>query len=132
MMNFISRSLNCVKYESVEWHDSSTRPGVRFALRKVSLAKRIELIRQVRQLCLREDYLRAGESADQSEARIGDLLVRKLYLEWGLIEIRGLKIDGNAATVELLIQSGPEDLAEEIIEGIRQEIGLTEQERKNS
>lgn len=132
MMNFISRSLNSVKYESAEWYESVGMPGVRFAVRRVSLAKRIELISQVRELSLREEYLRAGDSTDQSEAKIGDLLVRKLYLEWGLIEIRGLTIDGNAATVDLLVQSGPEDLADEIIERIRQQLGLTEQERKNS
>lgn len=132
MMNFILRSPKTVSYESVVWCDSHTLPNVSFAVRRISLANKIELIKQLRELCLRDEFLRAGEAAEQSEAKINDLLVKKLYLEWGLSAIRGLKIDGRAAGVELLIKDGPEVLSEEIVERIRLELGLTEQERKNS
>jgi hypothetical protein len=132
MMNFISRLRNSAStYESVGWHDSQTAPGVRFAVRKVSLGRRIELVRQVRELCLRHEFLRAGDTTEQSEATVGDLLVRKLYLEWGLAGLEGLSIDGQAATVDTFIQTGPEELADEVVERIRHELGLTEQERKN-
>jgi hypothetical protein len=89
-------------------------------------------MRRVRELCLRHEFLRAGDTVDQSEAAMGDLLVRKLYLEWGLAAVYGLSIDGQTATVDALIQKGPEELAEEVAEQIRHELGLTEQERKNS
>ncbi len=131
MMNFIWRSRNAIAYESVGWHDSEALPKVRFAIRKISLANRLELIKQIRELCLRHDFLRAGDTAEQSEATIGDLLVKRLYLEWGLIAILGLTIDGKPATVESLINNGPEELTEEVMERIRIELGLTEQERKN-
>jgi hypothetical protein len=131
MMNFISRLRSASAYESVRWHDSRTLPGVRFGVYKVSLGRRMELIRHVRELCLRHEFLRAGDTAEQSEATLGDHLVRKLYVEWGLAAIDGLSIDGQTATVDTLIQTGPEELADEVIERIRHELGLTEQERKN-
>ena len=63
---------------------------------------------------------------------MSDLLANKLYLEWGLTRLDGLLIDGRAATTELLIEKGPSELADEIIEVIRSGIGLSDDERKNS
>ncbi|HMF74213.1 MAG TPA: hypothetical protein VK604_00985 [Bryobacteraceae bacterium] len=121
-----------LSYSSLSWRESETMPPVRFAVRRISLAHRLELTKQVRELTLRYEFLNAGETSDQLEAALSDLLVRKLYIEWGLAEIVGLVIDGEAATASLLIQKGPEDLAGEIISAIREEIELSEDERKNS
>jgi hypothetical protein len=107
-------------------------PEVHFAIRRISLAHRLELTKQLRELTLRYEFLNAGETSDQLEAAMSDLLVRKLYIEWGLAEIQGLVIDGEPATADLLIQKGPEPLAAEIVLAIRQEIELSEDERKNS
>ncbi|MGH9622868.1 MAG: hypothetical protein ACRD4G_00845 [Bryobacteraceae bacterium] len=63
---------------------------------------------------------------------MGDLLVERLYLEWGLAEIEGLAIDGTSATPALLIEKGPEPLTREILASIQAELGLSEDERKNS
>ncbi|MDQ2776230.1 MAG: hypothetical protein M3Y57_15130 [Acidobacteriota bacterium] len=115
-----------IRYESREV------PGVRYTIRRVSLAQRIELVKSVRELCLKHEFLKAGDTADHMESWLADLLVRKLYLEWGLAEISGLRIDGKAATAADLIAKGPEKLSDEIIESIKSEIGLTEDERKNS
>jgi hypothetical protein len=119
-------------HSSVAWRQSQTMPEVRFAIKRISLANRLELTRQLRELTLRYDFLNAGETSDQLEAAMSDLLVRKLYVEWGLAEIQGLTIDGDAATPALLIQKGPEPLTGEIISAIREEIELSEDERKNS
>lgn len=131
MMNFTWPSRRQTAYQSIRWHDSQTTPQVSFAVRKVSLANRLELIKQIRELCVRHEFLRAGDTSEQSEAAESDLVMKKLYLEWGLAAIRGLMIDGKPATVDSLVSSGPEDLADEIIEHVRHELGLTEQERKN-
>jgi hypothetical protein len=98
----------------------------------VSLAHRIELTRKVRELTLRNEFLRAGSTPDQLEAALGDLLSRRIYLEWGLAEIQGLTIDGVAATPESLIERGPESIAREIEAAIASELQLTDQETKNS
>jgi hypothetical protein len=104
---------------------------VRFAVRRISLAQRIELTRQVRELILKNEFLRAGATPDQLEAALSELLARRLYVEWGLAAIEGLTIDGSAATVESLIEKGPEKLTEEIATSILSELALSEQETKN-
>jgi hypothetical protein len=120
-----------VNYSSLSWHDSKTIKGVRFAIRRVSLAQRLDLNKRVRELTLRHEFLKAGPAADQLEAAWADLLVRKLYVEWGLAGLEGLSIDGESATLELLIDKGPEELVDEVVSAIQEETGLSEEERKN-
>ena len=120
-----------VHYSNVLWRESGTIPGVRYAIRRISVANRIELISKTRELAIKHEFLKAGDAMDQLEGSLADLLVRKLYLEWGLIEIHGLKINGRPATAHSLIEEGPERLAEEIVGEVRSELGLTEDERKN-
>ncbi len=81
---------------------------------------------------LRHEFLQAGETQDKLEASLSELLVRRLYLEWGLKEITGLMIDGEAATTEQLIERGPERLTDEVIEAVQAELTLSDEERKNS
>ncbi len=131
-MRFISRLHKCPNYESLTWHKSATVDGVRFATRRVSLGQRIELTRNVRELSLKYEFLKAGEPSDQVEASLSDLLVRKLYLDWGLAELSGLRIDGEPATVEKLIEKGPDTLSSEIVDRIKADFELSEEERKNS
>lgn len=106
-------------------------PGVTFAVRRLSLSQKIELTQRMRELTLQNEFLRSGEAADQLQASLADLLARKLYLEWGLAEIRGLSVDGLPADVPALIDKGPVNLVDEAIAMIQSETGLTEQERKN-
>ena len=130
-MKFTSPLRRDVSHPSVIQRESREIPGVQYTIRSVSLAQRIELTKSVRELCLKHEFLKAGDAADHMESWLADLLVRKLYLEWGLAEISGLRIDGKPATVEALIAKGPESLSDEIIESIKSELGLTEDERKN-
>ncbi len=132
MMKSLLRSHNQTDYASVVWHQSRCLERVRFAVRRPSLAQRIELTGQVRELTLKHEFLKAGNASDQIEAALSELLVHKLYVEWGLAEIQGLKIDGNPAATENLIERGPEELIQEIVTAIKAECGLTEDERKNS
>jgi hypothetical protein len=118
-------------YESLLWCESQTTAGVRYAIRRVSLGHRLELAKQARELSLRNEFLQSGNASEQLEASLSDLLVARLYLEWGLAEINGLKIDGEPATPVLLIEKGPEPLANEILASIHAEIGISEDERKN-
>jgi hypothetical protein len=120
-----------VGYASLSWHDSKTIEGVRFAIKRISLAQRLDLNKRVRELTLRHEFLKAGPAPDQLEAAWADLLVRKLYVEWGLAALEGFSIDGETATLELLIEKGPEELVDEIVFVIQEETGLSEEERKN-
>jgi hypothetical protein len=131
-MKFILPLRRDVCHPSVIQCESRELPGVQYTIRRVSLVQRIELTKSVRELCRKHEFLKAGDAADHIESSLADLLVRKLYLEWGLAEISGLRIDGKPATVAALVTKGPEKLCDEIIESIKSELGLTEDERKNS
>ncbi len=132
MMNSLSHSHSQLHYSSEEWHNSVTCNGVRFATARLSLGSRLSLTERLRDLLTRYEFLRAGDLLDQTEADLADLLVRRLYLEWGLVAIEGLVINGSAATVQSLIDLGPEALGNEIVEVIRESLELSVLERKNS
>jgi hypothetical protein len=131
-MKFLSHLRRTPAYSSLIWLESEAVPGVRFAIRRVSLAQRIELAKNVRELALKYEFLKAGDTEQQLEASLADLLARKLYLEWGVARLEGLSIDGEPGTVAALIDKGPEELSDEIFETVRRKLGLTEEERKNS
>jgi hypothetical protein len=59
------------------------------------------------------------------------LEVERLYLEWGLESVSGLDLDGVAATPQSLAERGPEELCREMIQAIKAECGLSDEERKN-
>jgi hypothetical protein len=98
----------------------------------MTLAQRIELTKRVRELTLKNDFLRSGTPCDQLDAVLGDLLARRVYLEWGLSKVQGLRIDDEDATPEMLIEQGPETLADEAARFIVAELHLNEEETKNS
>ena len=125
-------SPDLTSYSSVIWTESSSYAGVRYGLRRMSLGNRIELTKKVRELTLQNEFLQAGSTTDQLQALLGDLLGRRVYLEWGLSEIQGLAIDGVPATPESLIEKGPESLCNEIASAILASLHLSDEESKNS
>ncbi len=131
MMKSFLPSHKQTDYASVVWYKSESVPGVTFGVRRPSLAQRIDLTERVRELSIKHEFLKAGDVTDQLEAALSELLVRKLYLEWGLAELKGLKINGQSATLSTLIESGPEALTEEVMGAVLAEAGLTDDERKN-
>ncbi len=118
-------------YRSIAWYKSRCLENVSFAVRRPSLAQRIELTERTRGLTLKYEFLAAGDLPDQLTASLSELLVRRLYLEWGLAEIKGLRIDGEPATIVIIVERGPEELVDEMINAIKAEAGLSEDERKN-
>ena len=69
--------------------------------------------------------------AEKAEASVAAAKIDRVYLRSGLAGIEGLEIDGAAATTQSLFEAGPEDLTREILDTIKAEWGLSEQERKN-
>ena len=131
MMKYILPWPKRVAYKSLLWLESESLPGVEFSIRRASLANRVNLLERIRQLTAKYEFLKAGDVADQTEAQLSDLLVRQLYVEWGIDHIRGLIIDGRAADVPLLIAKGPDFLVAEMADAIQQSLQLNEFERKN-
>lgn len=119
-------------YESFIERESQTTPGVIFVLAKMSFGRRIELTRQIREIAAKVEFLEAGEDPrDKIEGALLSSRIDRLYLLWGLKEVRGLDLDGVPATPESLAAIGPEELFREALESVRAECGLTESERKN-
>jgi len=119
-------------YESVKVVPSQVAEGVTYTVAKLSFARRMELMRQVRDLARRLEFLQAdAEPAGTMEGALLRAEVDRLFLTWGLRAVSGLAIDGAAATPELLAEAGPEELLREALAAVRAETGLHASERKN-
>ena len=130
MTNCISHSVK--GWESRVWFDAEAMEGVRYEIVRVSFGRRIELARRIREIGRRMEYLEAGSDARETlEATVLSAEIDRAYLEWGLVSVEGLEIDGAAATAEALVDRGPVELAMEILGRIKSECGMTEDERKN-
>ena len=119
-------------YESEKVVESKAAPGVRFRVARMSFGRRMELMREVRELARRKEFLESGQSAE--ERMDGALLqgeIDRLFVKWGLRAVEGLRLDGEQATPELLAETGPEELFREALDAVRAEVGLTPNERKN-
>lgn len=132
MMSFISHSPKPIEYSSVRWCDSRTMPGVRFAIRRISLQQRMDLVKRMRDLSLQDEFLNAGNSVERLHAAENELAARKVLITWGLSQVAHLSLDGEPATPESIVEKAPEELANEIVTAIRSELGLSDEERKNS
>jgi hypothetical protein len=121
-----------MNYESCVRIDSKVIQGVAFVVAKMSLVRRMDLIRRIRELSLKCEFLNAGERAEEKlQAALFSAEIDRLYVTWGLQELTGLEVDGVTATPELLVETGPEELFREIVNAIKAECGLSETERKN-
>ena len=108
-------------------------PGVTFTIAKMSFGRRVELMRRVRELARRTEFLAASEDAgDKMDAALLQAEIERLYVMWGVKSVTGLTVDGVAAGPELLAEAGPEELFREALAAVRKETGLSEEERKNS
>jgi len=119
-------------YESEKVVESKVAAGVRFRVARMSFGRRMELMREVRDLARRKEFLESGPNADeQMDAALLQGEIDRLFVKWGLRAVEGLRLDGEAATPELLAETGPERLFREALEAVRAEVGLTPDERKN-
>lgn len=130
-MNCMSQS-DKTAHESGVWFDSEACAGVRYKVKRVSVSRRIELARKIREIGRKLEFLEAGNDArEKIEAAVLAAEIDQAYLEWGLAGVEGLSIDGEEATPAAVIDKGPIALATEILIRIKAECGLRENERKN-
>ena len=121
-----------MRFESTREVASQAAPGVTYWLRAMTFARRLELMRRVRELAGRLEFLQAGTDAEQKmDAGLLRAQIDREYVLWGLAAVSGLTVDGRAAGPELLVESGPEPLFREVLLAVRAETGLSEEERKN-
>jgi hypothetical protein len=121
-----------MNYESLEVVESQLAQGVTFTVAKMSYGRRVELMRKIRELARKLEFLEAGtEPGDKMDAALLEAEINRLYLTWGLRAVSGLTLDGADATPDLLAESGPEHIFQEALAAVRAQTGLTEEERKN-
>jgi hypothetical protein len=98
----------------------------------MSLLRRHRLMLQLKQLAAERAFHAAGNgvwdeiSCAELHARIQTTAIR-----CGLAELEGLSIDGQLASIESLLERGPESLCTEIAEAIADENTVSSDERKN-
>jgi hypothetical protein len=131
-MKSLLRLVRRRRYRSVTECESALYPGVTFAIRRMSFGRRLELAESIRALGAALEFREAGaELRDRVEASVIASRIDSAYLDWGLVDVRGLAIDGAPATPESLLAAGPEDLTREVLARIKSECGLSAEERKN-
>ena len=119
-------------YESVTVVESKVASGVKYTVAKMSFGRRMELMRQVRELARKMEFLEAGHDPGQKmDAGLLRVEINRLYVKWGLRAISGLDLDGVEATPESLVETGPEELFREAVAVVRTQTGLSAAERKN-
>ena len=120
-------------YSSAAVVKSRVVPGVTFTIAKMSFGRRVELMRRVRELARRTEFLAASEEAgEKMDSALLQAEIERLYVMWGVKAVSGLAVDGSIAGPELLAEAGPEELFREALAAVRRETGLNEEERKNS
>jgi hypothetical protein len=120
------------RYASESVVESRTAPGVTFTVAKMSFGRRVELMRRVRELARRTEFLAAsGEAGEKMDSALLHAEIERLYVMWGVKAVSGLAVDGSIAGPELLADAGPEELFREALAAVRRETGLNEEERKN-
>jgi hypothetical protein len=119
-------------YDSALWFDAESLAGVRFAIARLTFGRRLELARRIREIGRKAEFLSAGADArEKLEAAVVGAEVDRAYLEWGLLAVDGLTIDGEPADPQTVVDTGPLALAIEILGRVKSECGLSESERKN-
>jgi hypothetical protein len=111
---------------------SQSWPGVEFVIARITFGRRLDLLKRVRDMAVRLEYFEAGrEEKNRIEASLLGAQLDRIYIEWGLEEVRGLDIDGEPATPESLVERGPEQLFQEALAAVKAECGLSEEQKKN-
>jgi hypothetical protein len=121
-----------MEYESVAVVRSKVAEGVSFEVARMSFGRRVELMRRVREMARRVEFLEAGDGVgDRMDAALLRAEIDRLYVSWGVRRVSGLVVDGVDATPEMLAEAGPEEVFREALAAVRAETGLSEAERKN-
>ncbi|MEI9972408.1 MAG: hypothetical protein WDO73_10355 [Ignavibacteriota bacterium] len=119
-------------YESAATVSSQVADGVAFRIAKMSFGRRADLMRQIRELARKVEFLEAGaEPGQKMDAALLRVEIDRMYVKWGVLAISGLELDGVEATPQSLAESGPEPLFREALSLVRSQAGLTADERKN-
>jgi hypothetical protein len=119
-------------WRSAEEYRSAKYPGVRYRVIRMSMGRRIELTRRVKELMKRLEFANAGGStADSIDAAMLAGEMDRLYWDFGLESLDGMEINGEPISPDSQFERGPEELSREILQRIKQCMQLSQGEQKN-
>lgn len=74
-----------MEYTSIQTIESTVAPGVSYTVVKMSFGRRVELMRRIRELAARKEFVEAGGSpGEKMEAALLASEIDRIYLLWGL------------------------------------------------
>ena len=74
-----------MNYESISVVESRVASGVSYTVARMSFGRRTELMRRIRELAGRMEFLEAGqEPGEKMDAALLQAEIDRLYLTWGL------------------------------------------------
>lgn len=127
--------------ETSKLHESKVHPGVTFKVKQLNQLERAKRDAAVLDHQHRlSDLLSAhGKTEDEQEKRriamdiesIVSVYLKPSIIRAGLLEVSGVTIDGQPATVDTLLAHAPDTLLEEIMEACAAGAGLTDEQQKN-
>jgi hypothetical protein len=134
-----------MNYCSKTTHESTLYPGVVYTIRKMTERRRVQREMTIAPLRMRVNESTAAikaalndpdsaGAADQLNREFGLLLHTEWYpawIRWGVSALDNFEIDGEKASIEMAIESGPTELLEEMFLAILGEAGLKPVEEKN-
>ena len=119
-------------WRSADEYRSAKYPAVRFRVSKMSMGRRIDLTRKVKEMMSRLEFSKAGAGVqDKVDAAILAGEMDRLYWDFGLEALEGIEINGEPMTMDTQFERGPEDLSQEILQRIKSSLQLSEGEQKN-
>lgn len=119
-------------YRSTVEYRSQLYPDVTVTLKRVSFSRRNDLTRLLAPLAAKARSLAASTNdKDVAEASMVRREMARLVLEWGIVDVAGIHVDGAPITKQLLLEDGPEELPMEILGELQRQISLDEEQRKN-
>ena len=119
-------------WRSAEEFQSLNFPGVKYRVVRMSVGRRLDLTKRLRELMKQAEFLEASTvPQDKVQAAVLNGEVDQLYWGFGLEAIEGLDINGEPATPEIQYDRGPEALSREILTHIKASCTMSEAETKN-
>src|ERR1035438_2238962 len=83
-------------YASEAVVESRAVAGVRFTIARMSFGRRVELMRRVRELARRTEFLAASEEAgEKMDSALLHAEIGRLYVLWGVTAVSGVTVDGS-------------------------------------
>lgn len=101
-------------------------------VKRMTLGGRIELLERLYPLLKEAESMAAGASqSDQARRQLCTLKIHEALLSWGVVEVKGLRVDGWEISAVEFSSAAPEVLVDEVLQVIEGQVALTTAERKN-